>query len=115
MKRVVILILLAGLTFFMSCKSGENVKNGDVTEKDGKGYAVSCYDSKVKMINELGLTDDQTAKILNIDGRYEELYLIRKNESTSVRLLHRRKIESVLTLQQKEKFLKAYEAKYGKK
>lgn len=112
-----IIIIFVSILLF-GCGTEKQVKVKTVVEtqikkKSKSGFAVDCYDNKLIMINELGLTDDQTVRILNIDEKYNELYLIRKNKSAGVRDQHRKRIESILTKQQIKKFGEAYMNKYG--
>jgi|GEM_PF-3843040 len=113
MKFLAISALLLAL---LNCSSAEKVPIKPEKESfPEKRYAVDCYSDKIIMINELGLTDEQAAKIILIDERYSELYLISRNEIPRVRLEHRKKIESVLTKQQRKRFLEAFLERYGEK
>ncbi len=113
MRSLFVFIVLTGLLGCSTVKTAPT--QNEPAKYPKKRYAADCYPSQVVMINELGLTDEQASKIIEIDERYSELYLIRKNETDDVRLQHKAKIDAVLTKQQRKKFQEIFQERFGKK
>ncbi len=77
-----------------------------------KRYAAGCYGEKIYMINDLGLTDDQTARIIQIDEQYAKIYSLHKDRTSRVRAVHKSEIESILTKNQRGRYRVVFKERY---
>ncbi len=104
--RIIISVLIIAAALAGACsKAGSPVKIA--VKPESPSFGAGCYDSRTLMINDLGLTDDQTGRILDIDEKYNILYRTLKGSNGRIRMLkeeHRVEIEKSLTKQQAVKF-----------
>ncbi len=85
-----------------------------VVETQEKKYAAKCYGNKIYMINDLGLTDEQTARIMKIDREYAKMYSLQKDRTAKIRAVHKAEIEAVLTKKQKARYRAVFLEVHGK-
>lgn len=81
----------------------------------GMGFGAGCYENRDYMLNNLGLTDDQANKIANIDSKYRNLYAENRDNFNKIDELgreHRNAINSVLTLEQRDKYTSTYDNRW---
>lgn len=119
MKKIFIMVILS--TLFSAC----TFHIGRPHHYDdrygigyGMGYGSGCYAREDEMKTSLNLTNEQTKKIIDIDSKYREKYEKNRgdyDEIESLRFMHRKEIEEILTPEQKKKYLNDYNNRWNRR